>query len=507
MNASLYALIESCFPADRSRIAIETASGARTSYGEMEAIVARYAGAIRALGVKPGERVAVQVEKSSEALFLYLACLKTGVIYLPLNSAYQGGEIDYFLGDATPAIFVFQPKSRVWALPLCDKHKVPHRFSLAAEGEEKASDDWHVNAANTPPLLAFEPRAADDLAAILYTSGTTGRSKGAMITHQNLSSNAKTLHAYWGFREGDVLLHALPLFHVHGLFVAAHTALLNGSTMLFHSKFDADAALAALPRATLFMGVPTMYVRLLTTPAFNADSCRNIRLFVSGSAPLLAETFDEFKTRTGHTILERYGMTETGMITSNPLNGERRGGTVGHPLPGVTARVVDDDLQPVKQGGIGHIQVQGPNVLPGYWQMPEKNKEEFTRDGFFKTGDMGQVSADGYISIVGRSKDLVISGGYNVYPKEIELLLDVIPGVAESAVIGVPHPDFGEAVAAVVVAKPGVTLDEAAIIATVKGQLANFKVPKRIFIVADLPRNTMGKVQKNELRKTYASSF
>ena len=507
LNASLYALIESRFPADRSRIAIETASGARTSYGEMEAIVARYAGAIRALGVKPGERVAVQVEKSAEALFLYLACLKAGVIYLPLNSAYQGGEIDYFLGDATPAIFVFQPKSRAWALPLCDKHKVPHRFSLAAEGEEKASDDWHVNAANTAPLLAFEPRAADDLAAILYTSGTTGRSKGAMITHQNLSSNAKTLHAYWGFREGDVLLHALPLFHVHGLFVAAHTALLNGSTMLFHSKFDADAALAALPRATVFMGVPTMYVRLLTTPAFNADICRNIRLFVSGSAPLLAETFEEFKTRTGHTILERYGMTETGMITSNPLNGERRGGTVGHPLPGVTARVVDDDLQPVKQGGIGHIQVQGPNVLPGYWQMPEKNKEEFTRDGFFKTGDMGQVSADGYISIVGRSKDLVISGGYNVYPKEIELLLDVIPGVAESAVIGVPHPDFGEAVAAVVVAKPGMTLDEAAIIATVKGQLANFKVPKRIFIVADLPRNSMGKVQKNELRKTYASSF
>lgn len=507
LNASLYALIESRFPQDRSRVALETAAGQRITYGEMEGQIARYAGLIRALGMKPGERVAVQVEKSPEALFLYLACLKTGVIYLPLNSAYQSGEIDYFLGDATPAMVVFQPKSRAWVTAICDKHAVPHRYSLAAEGEVKDADDWHIKAANVAPLVDFQPVAEDDLAAILYTSGTTGRSKGAMITHKNLTSNALTLHAYWGFREGDVLLHALPLFHVHGLFVAAHTALLNGSTMIFHAKFDADAAIAALPRATVFMGVPTMYVRLLAHPNFGKEDCRTIRLFVSGSAPLLAETFAEFKARTGHTILERYGMTETGMITSNPLNGERRGGTVGHPLPGISVRVVDDEMQPIKPGGIGHIQVKGSNVLSGYWRMPEKNREEFTQDGFFKTGDMGSLSEDGYITIVGRSKDLVISGGYNVYPKEIELLLDALPGVAESAVIGLPHPDFGEAVAAVVVAKPGATLDEAAIITLMKSQLANFKVPKRIFVVADLPRNSMGKVQKNELRKKYASSF
>lgn len=507
MNANLYALLASRFPADRAKVVIETASGRRISYGEMEATVARYAGMIRTLGVGVGERVAVQVEKSPEALCLYLACLKCGVIYLPLNSAYQAAEIDYFLGDAKPAIFFYPSNGAGWVAPSCAKHNILHRFSLAAEGAQKLPDDWSGFAANAAPLLDFQPVDENDLAAILYTSGTTGRSKGAMITHKNLSSNALTLHTYWGLREGDVLLHALPLFHVHGLFVAVHTALLNGSTMLFHAKFDADAALAALPRATLFMGVPTMYVRLLAQPGFGAESCRTIRLFVSGSAPLLAETFDAFKARTGHTILERYGMTETGMITSNPLNGERRGGTVGPALPGISVRVVDDEQQPVSLTGIGHIQVKGPNVLPGYWKMPEKNKEEFTNDGFFKTGDMGSVSADGYITIVGRSKDLVISGGYNVYPKEIELLLDAQPGVAESAVIGLPHPDFGEAVAAVVVAKPGAAVEEAALIAAVKGQLANFKVPKRIFIVADLPRNTMGKVQKNELRKTYASSF
>jgi len=356
-------------------------------------------------------------------------------------------------------------------------------------------------------MLEIAPRAADDLAAILYTSGTTGRSKGAMLTHRNLSSNALTLHRYWGFRSGDVLLHALPLFHVHGLFVACHTALLNGSTMLFHAKFDAKAALAAIPRASVFMGVPTMYVRLLGEAGFTRDLCAHMCLFVSGSAPLLAETFEEFHARTGMPILERYGMTETGMITSNPLNGQRIGGTVGLPLPDVLVRVMDDNGNACSSGEIGHLQVKGPNVLPGYWRLPEKNKEEFTTDGYFKTGDVGKIDANGYVSIVGRSKDLVISGGYNVYPKEIELLIDEMPGVAESAVIGLPHADFGEAVSAVVVRKPGSALDEAGMIAALKGKLAAFKVPKRIFVVDELPRNAMGKVQKNELRKQYASTF
>ncbi|MBL8525126.1 MAG: AMP-binding protein, partial [Betaproteobacteria bacterium] len=377
MNANLYALFESRFPADRSQTAIETVAGKVYSYGELEQITARYAGFIRSLGVAPGDRVAVQVEKSPEALFLYLACLKAGAIYLPLNSAYQEGEIDYFLGDAEPKIFVHQPKSESWVVPICEARKVAHRFVLPAEGEEvkpqQIRASWHENASKAAPMLEFVSRSEDDLAAILYTSGTTGRSKGAMITHRNLSSNAKTLHAYWGFRPGDVLLHALPLFHVHGLFVACHTALLNGSKMIFHSKFEAKAAIDALSRATVFMGVPTMYVRLLAEPTFNRVVCGNIRLFVSGSAPLLAETFHEFRERTGHTILERYGMTETGMITSNPLDGNRIGGTVGFPLPDVSVRVMNDEGKICAPGEIGHLQVKGPNVLPGYWRLPEKN--------------------------------------------------------------------------------------------------------------------------------------
>ena len=512
MNANLYTLFQSRFPADDAAIAIETAGGRLYSYAELQRITAHYAGLIRALGVEPGDRVAVQVEKSAEALFLYLACLKAGAIYLPLNSAYQEGEIDYFLGDAEPKIFVHQPRSEAWVIPVCERRGVQHRFVLPAEGEQVKPQhlraSWHENAMEAAPMLEVASRADDDLAAILYTSGTTGRSKGAMITHRNLSSNAITLHQYWGFQPGDVLLHALPLFHVHGLFVACHTALLNGSRMIFHAKFDARAAIDALPRASVFMGVPTMYVRLLAEPGFNRDVCRSVRLFVSGSAPLLAETFAEFLSRTDHTILERYGMTETGMITSNPLNGMRRGGTVGLPLPGVSVRVMNDDGGPCAPDEIGHLQVAGPNVLPGYWRLPEKNKEEFTTDGFFKTGDVGKIDADGYVSIVGRSKDLVISGGYNVYPKEIELLIDELPGVAESAVIGLPHPDFGEAVAAVVVRNSTSEAPvEADIIAALKGRLAAFKVPKRVFVVDDLPRNAMGKVQKNELRKRYASTF
>ena len=511
MNENLYALFASRFPADHSQAAIETANGKITSYAELESITACYAGYIAALGVVPGDRVAVQVEKSPEALFLYLACLKAGAIYLPLNSAYQEGEIDFFLGDAEPKIFVHQPKSS-WAKVLCEKHGIAHRFVLPAEGEDtengSGSGVWSKNAMEALPMLEIAQRGSDDLAAILYTSGTTGRSKGAMITHRNLASNALTLHQVWGFKPGDVLLHVLPLFHVHGLFVACHTALLNGGKMIFHAKFDAKAAISALANATVFMGVPTMYVRLLAEPAFTEAACRSLRLFISGSAPLLAETFHEFKARTGHTILERYGMTETGMITSNPLVGDRIGGTVGMPLPGVALRVVDDEGNACLSDAIGHLQVMGDNVLPGYWRLPEKNQEEFTADGYFKTGDLGKIDAKGYVTIVGRSKDLVISGGYNVYPKEIELLIDDMPGVAESAVIGLPHPDFGEAVAAVIVkASVNVELSEAGIIGALKAKLAAFKVPKRVFIVDDLPRNAMSKVQKNELRKRYLSTF
>ncbi len=513
MNANLYALLQSRFPQDRTQTALETATGSIYTYAALETTTAHYAGFIRALGVVPGDRVAVQVEKSPEALFLYLACLQSGAVFLPLNSAYQTSEIDYFLGDATPKVVVHQPKSETWMRQLCDKHGIAHQFTLTEATEDNLDKvkqwcgSWHENAMNASPMLEIANRADSDLATILYTSGTTGRSKGAMITHRNLSSNALTLHTYWGFKPGDVLLHTLPIFHVHGLFVACHTALLNGSKMLFHSKFDAQATIAALPRASVFMGVPTMYVRLLAEPTFLKDCCERIRLFVSGSAPLLAETFHAFLERTGHTILERYGMTETGMITSNPLIGERRGGTVGLPLPGIAVRVVDDEGRACVSGDIGGLQVKGDNVLAGYWQMPDKNKEEFTADGYFKTGDVGKIEADGYVTIVGRSKDLVISGGYNVYPKEIELLLDEIAGVAESAVIGLPHPDFGEAVAAVIVKKPAAALVEADVMGAIKGKLAAFKLPKRVFLVDDLPRNAMGKVQKNELRKRYADTF
>ncbi len=513
MNANLFSLFQSRFPADKSRVFLETESGREITFAELESTVARYAGLIHALGVTPGERVAVQVEKSPEALMLYLACLKAGVVYLPLNSAYREGEVAYFLGDAEPKIFVHSPRDEAWAQPICEKLSIVHRYTM----NEAAGGSWAENASNASPVLDIVNRGADDLAAILYTSGTTGRSKGAMITHRNLSSNALTLHQYWGFQADDILLHALPLFHVHGLFVAAHTALLNahqGGRIIFHTKFDAKAAMAAFARATVFMGVPTMYTRLLAEPTFNQDTCRHLRLFVSGSAPLFAETFNEFQLRTGHTILERYGMTETGMITSNPLAGARKGGTVGLPLPGVLVRVCDpaNEIAALGTSAIGHIQVKGDNVLPGYWRMPEKNLEEFTRDKFFKTGDMGFIDADGYVNIVGRSKDLVISGGYNVYPKEIELVIDDLPGVVESAVIGLPHRDFGEAVAVVVVAKPSTggafqPVSEAGIIQACKQKLANFKVPKKVFLVTELPRNTMGKVQKNELRTRYLTTF
>jgi malonyl-CoA/methylmalonyl-CoA synthetase len=500
MNQNLYALFESRFPADRSQPLLWLDSGGSLTYAEAEAGSARFASLLSGLGLKPGDRVAVQVEKSPEALLLYLACLRAGFAYLPLNGAYQEGEIGYFLENAEPRAIVAQPKSLPWLEPLAARLGIRNVFSLDEEGGGTLSDA----ARNAAATFRTAERSGDDLAAILYTSGTTGRSKGAMLTHRNLASNALVLHRAWGFRPGDVLIHMLPLFHVHGLFVACHCVLANGSAMRFHAKFDASKALAEFATSTVFMGVPTFYARLLTQTRLDREACSGMRLFVSGSAPLLAETHVEFEQRTGHRILERYGMTETGMLTSNPLEGERRAGSVGPALPGTQVRVVDDDDTACAPGAIGHVQVRGANVFPGYWRLPDKNREEFTTDGYFRTGDMGSLAKDGYLSIVGRSKDLIITGGYNVYPKEIELALDELPGVRESAVVGVPHPDFGEAVTAVIVAgNTGKAPSEAEIIAALKSKLANFKVPKRIYFVDDLPRNAMGKVQKNVLRERF----
>jgi malonyl-CoA/methylmalonyl-CoA synthetase len=502
-NDNLYALFESRFPVDRQKPLLLVDSGAPLSYADAEAGSARYASFLAGLGLEPGDRIAVQVEKSPEALLLYLACLRAGLVYLPLNSAYQQGEIAYFLENAEPGAIVAQPASMPWLAPLAARLGIRHVFSLDDEGGGTLT----VASRDSPKEFAMVERAAGDLAAILYTSGTTGRSKGAMITHGNLAANALVLHKAWGFRPDDLLIHMLPLFHVHGLFVACHCVLVNGSAMRFHTKFDARRALAEFASSTVFMGVPTFYTRLLAEPGLDRTACSKMRLFVSGSAPLLAETHVGFEERTGHRILERYGMTETGMLTSNPLQGERRPGSVGPALPGTEVRIVDDDGALCAAGVIGHVQVRGANVFPGYWRMSERNSEEFTGGGFFRTGDMGSLSKDGYLTIVGRSKDLIITGGYNVYPKEIELALDELPGVRESAVIGVPHPDFGEAVAAVVVAKPGEAPTEAEVVAAMKGKLANFKIPKRVYFVEDLPRNAMGKVQKNVLRDRYAKDF
>ncbi|MEB2398824.1 MAG: malonyl-CoA synthase [Alcaligenaceae bacterium] len=504
-NANLYALLASGFPADRSAVAIETPD--RTySWNDIDEISARFASLLRTLDLPAGARVAVQVEKSPEALMLYLATLRAGLVYLPLNTAYRAAEIEYFLTDAEPSVVVCDSKNHEWIAALAEKAGTRHVYTL----DEDGTGSLPVAAASQPADFDTARSAPDDLAAILYTSGTTGRSKGAMLSHRNLSSNAQVLKEYWGWRPDDVLLHMLPIFHVHGLFVASHGALLAGARMIWLPKLNIDQALHYLPRSTIMMGVPTYYVRLLADPRFTREICASMRLFISGSAPLLMETFTEFQQRTGMTILERYGMSETIMLTSNPYDesrGKRLGGTVGEPLPGVSVRVVDDQGKELPPGEIGNVQVKGPNVFSGYWRMPEKTREEFTGDGWFRTGDVGQWGGDGvpdrYLTIVGRSKDLIISGGFNVYPKEIELFIDAMPGVDESAVIGVPHPDFGEAVVAVVVPKKGHTLDAAGLLAQLKAGLANFKVPKQLHVVAELPRNTMGKVQKNVLREQF----
>ena len=500
-NANLYALLEAHFPADRSAACLETPDGAVWTFAGVEAESARYANLMRERGVAPGDRVAVQVEKSPRALILYLACLRAGAVYLPLNPAYPERELDYFLGDAEPRMVVVRPESLNGLARLCERHSIAEPLTLGT------GDDGDLVAAgrSMPDIFDTVERESGDLAALLYTSGTTGKPKGAMLTHANLYSNARVLHAAWGFQEGDVLLHMLPIFHTHGLFVACHTALLNGSPIIFCPRFDAAEACRLLPRATVFMGVPTFYVRLLREAGFGERQCANVRLFVSGSAPLLEQTFEEFRERTGHTILERYGMTECGMSTSNPLDAERRAGTVGLPLPGVDLRVAGDDGAPADPGEVGEIEFKGPNVFTGYWRMPDRTAEEFTADGYFRSGDLGWISEDGYIAIVGRDKDLVISGGFNVYPKEVELLIDKLGAVVESAVIGLPHPDFGEQVTAVVVREPGADGPSGqSVIDALKQDLAGYKVPKEVFFVDELPRNAMGKVQKSVLRNRFA---
>jgi malonyl-CoA/methylmalonyl-CoA synthetase len=493
------------FDAVRNAAAVRSATfiaaaGSRTwTYGDMLDLSGRLAGRLAALGVAPGDRVAAQVEKSPQALMLYLACLRAGAVYLPLNPAYTLAELDYFVGDAEPRILVISPASGEAVRPLAERH------GAAVETLDENGDGSLMDGLNGHgPQFADVTRGPDDLAAILYTSGTTGRSKGAMLTHDNLLSNAQTLCRHWRFSSRDRLIHALPIFHTHGLFVASNVILVAGASMFFLPKFDADEALRLMGSATCMMGVPTFYVRLVQHPGLTRQATAGMRLFVSGSAPLLADTHRLFADKTGHAILERYGMTETNMNTSNPYDGERVAGTVGFPLPGVELRVADPETgAPLDAGETGMIEVRGPNVFKGYWRMPEKTAAEFRADGFFITGDLGKIDERGYVHIVGRGKDLVISGGYNIYPKEVESEIDQLAGVRESAVIGVPHPDFGEGVTAVIVRQPGAAVDEATVLKDLKSRLARYKQPKKVLFVDDLPRNTMGKVQKNVLRDRY----
>jgi malonyl-CoA/methylmalonyl-CoA synthetase len=482
---------------------IRTDDGRMLTYNDALALSGRLASALYTRGIRPGDRVAIQVEKSAEALILYLACLRSGAVYLPLNTAYTLAELDYFIGDAEPRLIVAASAAREGIEEIA-KRRGAIVETLDADGGGSLLD----LARDQPVEFINASRSADDLAAILYTSGTTGRSKGAMLTHGNLLSNALTLRQCWKVTPDDRLIHALPIFHTHGLFVATNVTLLAGASMFLLPKFDAEEVLSLMPDATLLMGVPTFYVRLLQNSRLDRDAVAKMRLFISGSAPLLAETHNEFRARTGHAILERYGMTETNMNTSNPYDGARIAGTVGMPLPGVTVRITDPATGAVlPPGKTGMIEVKGPNVFKGYWRMPEKTEAEFTTDGFFISGDLGKIDDDGYVHIIGRGKDLVISGGYNIYPKEVEGEIDQIDGVVESAVIGVPHPDFGEGVTAIVVRKSGAAVDETFIVAALQDRIARYKQPKRILFVEDLPRNTMGKVQKNILRQHYADLY
>jgi malonyl-CoA/methylmalonyl-CoA synthetase len=496
---NLYSHFQRLLEADPDRELLCSDRNGSYSRARIHRQSARFAGFLSRLGVKPGDRVTAQVEKSPEALCLYLACLRAGFVYQPLNPAFHPAELEYFLRDAEPAAVVCDPAREASIRPMTNARVL----TLDADGHGSLAEESRGASEDFPTV----PRGGDDLAALLYSSGTTGVPKGVMLTHGNLLSNTETLVSVWAFTKEDRLLHALPIFHVHGLFVGVGCVLSSGASMRWLQSFRTEQVIRYLPECTVMMGVPTYYTRLLAVDRFSAEDCGNMRVFISGSAPLLEETFAEFEARTGHRILERYGMTETNMNTSNPLFGVRKPGTVGPPLPGVEVRVADDAGRILPRNEIGNLQVRGPNVFIGYWKLPDKTVEDFADDGFFNTGDLGRIDADGYVSIVGRAKDLVITGGLNVYPKELELFIDGLTGVKESAVIGVPHPDFGEAVVAVVVPKSGTTLSEGAVLRAAKDNLANYKVPKRVVFVDALPRNTMAKVQKTQLRKAFRDLF
>jgi malonyl-CoA/methylmalonyl-CoA synthetase len=502
MNANLFSRLFDGLD-DPSRLAIETTDGQHISYGDLVARAGQMANVLVSRGVKPGDRVAAQTEKSVAGLVLYLATVRAGAVYLPLNTAYTLNELEYFIGDAEPSLVVCDPSKAEGIGAIAAKVGAAVE-TLGADGQGSLTQA----AATVKADFETVERADDDLAAILYTSGTTGRSKGAMLTHDNLASNSLSLVDYWRFTDKDVLIHALPIYHTHGLFVASNVTLFARASMIFLPKFDPELIIKLMARATVMMGVPTFYTRLLQSPALTKEATKHMRLFVSGSAPLLADTHREWFARTGHAVLERYGMTETNMNTSNPYDGDRVPGAVGHALPGVSVRVTDPETgKTLGPDNIGMIEVKGPNVFKGYWRMPEKTKAEFRDDGFFITGDLGKIDASGYVHILGRGKDLVISGGFNVYPKEIESEIDAMPGVIESAVIGVPHADFGEGVTAVLVCDKGAAIDEASVLKALDGRLAKFKMPKRVIVVDELPRNAMGKVQKNILRDTYAKIY
>jgi malonyl-CoA/methylmalonyl-CoA synthetase len=498
---SLYRLIHERLSAAPDAPVLVLPQGPAIAASQVLSQTARFAAFLSSLGLQKGDRVAVQTDKSAEALMLYLACLRAGFVFMPMNPAYLDDEVDFLLGDAEPAAFIHRPETEERSRAIAERRGVKHVFSLGTVGQ----GSFTRVAAAAAAVFEIVPCTDDDLAAMLYTSGTTGKPKGAMLTHGNLASNALALVEAWRFTSEDVLLHALPIFHTHGLFVASHCALLSGARMLWLPGFDRERVVSLLPEATVFMGVPTYYTRLLAGADFGRETARTMRLFVSGSAPLLAETHREFEERTGHVILERYGMTETGMNTGNPYEGPRVPGSVGKPFRGISIRVVGEDGRELPAGSVGEIQVKGPNVMKGYWRLPEKTAAEFTADGYFKTGDVGKLDERGYLFIVGRAKDMIISGGFNVYPKEIEALIDELPGVLESAVVGVPHPDFGEVGVAVV--KASRPMSEAEILPVLKARLANYKVPKRVFFADDLPRNAMGKVQKNLLREQYRGLF
>ena len=475
--------------------------GRSFTYGEIDEMTAKTAGALISEGLAPGDRIVVQVEKSAENVALYLAAMRAGIVYVPLNTGYTADEVEYFLRDAEPSIFVCDPARASTLEDTAKRAGTKCILTLDPEGDGSLMQA----ASSATPFNDIQPRHGDDLAVILYTSGTTGRSKGAMLTHDNLASNAIALNQLWGFSSEDVLLHALPIFHIHGLFVALHTAMLSACEIFFLPKFDAGVVRAALPRASVMMGVPTFYSRLLAEPGFGIEDAAHMRLFISGSAPLTEDVFAAFEAHTGHRILERYGMSEAGMIASNPLDGERLAGTVGYALPGVSVRVTDDHGKPAPAGEAGNVEVKGPNVFKGYWRNPEKTVEEFTPDSFFKTGDIGMLNEGGRLTLMGRSKDLIIAGGYNIYPKEIEQVLDAIHGVFESAVIAAPHADMGEGVVAVLV--PETTPLGDAVLTDALEQLAKFKRPRKFFWLDALPRNAMGKVQKQALRTQFKDAF